>query len=580
MAPVAGGALVGETGSQALLQSKLSPEQCSRAYLSMTSAAELFYLRHLRSCAASACGCRGTASGRANGFLSEPGVYACLLAVVNSVFRTLMLCVHLLLALIGSLRQDLLFMTPVECLACFRIGSAESNFWRNGLLLVACGATICGQGKVVLQSTRQLSAACKVRALAMMAHALGLPSPAQCIVECERASVLMAGGPGSLGRESLLMICVIAAAVGWHHLAKASWRTLLAACVVRTMMRASMTAPLLAASGSSSSWCHCSLGLVILVSIASNRHTPKTLACRCLSSLCVWGVGFGVGWRALAFITPSFPRGDDGAHVEASRLDSGSGGGLQCEGSGATELSLDAIISLLAENANPEAEKITTRARELRDARGRDRKPVVSRVAALFDHIHLREKLDGKWKTRKVADVEADVQKALSNAAKECLAGLRRQARPAEEEQSATAASSAASAAEHAGNAASSGGLRRPSELTSESSAAKKPRVTLPKRTRKRTERPAAPEEAEPDDEEEEEDGRQHGKKSRCVSDLFANPSSEESAALSWLREHCDEERAKEISEQIRSWSAKLSKTRKKKLGEKPWHQDGPASFK
>ena len=148
---------------------------------------------------------------------------------------------------------------------------------------------------------------------------------------------------------------------------------------------------------------------------------------------------------------------------------------MTSEGSGATELSLDAIISSLAENADPEAEKITTRARELRDARGRDRIPVVSRVAALFDHIHVREKLDGKWKDRKLADVEADVQKALSNAAKECLAGLRRQARPAEEEQSATAASSAASAAEHAGNAASSGGLRRPSELTSESSAAKKP---------------------------------------------------------------------------------------------------------
>ena len=81
----------------------------------------------------------------------------------------------------------------------------------------------------------------------------------------------------------------------------------------------------------------------------------------------------------------------------------------------------------------------------------------------MSDHIHVRQKLDGKWTDRKLPEIEADVKKALSNAAKDCLAGIRREA--------------------------GSG------------------------------------------------------------SDLFATPSSEESAALSWLREHLDDERAKDISE-------------------------------
>ena len=165
-------------------------------------------------------------------------------------------------------------------------------------------------------------------------------------------------------------------------------------------------------------------------------------------------------------------------HIEATPLESCSGGGGQSEGSGAAEhfvpadLSLDAIMSSLAGNADPEAVKIRTAARELRDARGRDRKPLLRRLAAPYHHIHVRQKLDGKWTDRKLPEIEADVKKALSNAAKDCLA-FRREA--------------------------GSG------------------------------------------------------------SDLFANPSSEESAALSWLREHLDEERAKEIEEQIRAWSVKLN---------------------
>ena len=188
--------------------------------------------------------------------------------------------------------------------------------------------------------------------------------------------------------------------------------------------------------------------------------------------------------------------------------------GRRCEGSGAADLSLDAIISSLADNTDAEAEKIRTSAREIREARGRDRKAILRRVAAPFDHIHLRSKLDGKWKDRKLHEVEADILKALSNAAKECIAGLRREPRPAEEEQSATAASSATSAAEHSSNAARASGLRRPIEMISESSAPKKSRVTQPKRARKRIERRAAQEEAEPVDEEQEEEGRKDSKKS------------------------------------------------------------------
>ena len=93
--------------------------------------------------------------------------------------------------------------------------------------------------------------------------------------------------------------------------------------------------------------------------------------------------------------------------------------------------------------------------------------------------------------------------------------------------------------------------------MAAETRDAKKPRVNLPKRVRKRTERPAAPEEVEPEDGDDG-DGRKDGKRSRSSLDLFANPSSEESAALSWLREHLDEERAKEISKQIRALSAPL----------------------
>ena len=129
-------------------------------------------------------------------------------------------------------------------------------------------------------------------------------------------------------------------------------------------------------------------------------------------------------------------------HIEATPLGSGSGGGGQSEGPSAAEhldpadLSLDAIISSLAGNTDPEADKVRTAARELRDARGKDRKSLLRRLAALSDHIHVRQKLDGKLQDRKLAEVEADVKMALSNAAKDCLAGIRREARPAEGKQS------------------------------------------------------------------------------------------------------------------------------------------------
>ena len=124
------------------------------------------------------------------------------------------------------------------------------------------------------------------------------------------------------------------------------------------------------------------------------------------------------------------------------------------------------------------------------------------RLAPRPDQIHIREKLEGKWKDRKLTDIEADVKKMLSAAAKDFLAGIRRGARVAEEVPNATAASctarnfaeknessvpEVASAPEHGGAAASSAsGIRRAPPLAGESRDANKPRLRLQDSLRKR----------------------------------------------------------------------------------------------
>ena len=88
--------------------------------------------------------------------------------------------------------------------------------------------------------------------------------------------------------------------------------------------------------------------------------------------------------------------------------------------------------------------EIRTATQEVRDVRGRDRKHLLRRLASRADQIHIRDKLEGKWKDCKLTDIEADAKRMLSAAAKDFLAGIRRGARVAEEVPSATAASSTA----------------------------------------------------------------------------------------------------------------------------------------
>ena len=108
------------------------------------------------------------------------------------------------------------------------------------------------------------------------------------------------------------------------------------------------------------------------------------------------------------------------------------------------DLALVDIISSLSENDDPAAIENRTATQGVRDVRGRDRQTLLRRLASRSDQIHIREKLEGKWKDRKLTDIEADVKKMLSAAAKDFLAGIRRGARVAEEVPSATAASSTA----------------------------------------------------------------------------------------------------------------------------------------
>ena len=138
-------------------------------------------------------------------------------------------------------------------------------------------------------------------------------------------------------------------------------------------------------------------------------------------------------------------------HGATSALTRSSGDSTANASAGAAEslapvadLALVDIISSLSENDDPEAIEIRTAAQEVRDVRGRDRKDLLRRLASRSDQIHIREKLEGKWKDRKLTDIEADVKKMLSAAAKDFLAGIRRGARVAEEVPSATAASSPA----------------------------------------------------------------------------------------------------------------------------------------
>ena len=115
----------------------------------------------------------------------------------------------------------------------------------------------------------------------------------------------------------------------------------------------------------------------------------------------------------------------------------------------------------------------------------------------------------GKWKDRKLTDIEADAKKMLSAAAKDLLAGIRRGARVDEEvprypqrstscrrasctarnlaEKNESSVPEVASAPEHGGAAASSAsGIRRAPSLAGGSRDAKKPRLRLQESLRKR----------------------------------------------------------------------------------------------
>ena len=127
-------------------------------------------------------------------------------------------------------------------------------------------------------------------------------------------------------------------------------------------------------------------------------------------------------------------------HGATSALTRSSGDSTANASAGAAEslapvadLALVDIISSLSENDDPEAIEIRTAAQGVRDVRGRDRQTLLRRLASRSDQIHIREKLEGKWTDRKLTDIEGDVKKMFSAAAKDLLAGIRRGARVAQE---------------------------------------------------------------------------------------------------------------------------------------------------
>ena len=135
------------------------------------------------------------------------------------------------------------------------------------------------------------------------------------------------------------------------------------------------------------------------------------------------------------------------------------GGAAEPERANAEEVrTLEDIIVVLAKEKGERAQSILAAALAARDARGRDRKDTLRKLAAEWGKIPIRRKEDGRWKDRGLDDIQQDIVKALSQAATACLAKGESQETGEEQEWSATAASSSAGP----GVSSSAGSATRP----------------------------------------------------------------------------------------------------------------------
>ena len=120
--------------------------KCSRAW-SYVSAAELFYLRHLRSCAACATGSCTTSKARSLCLVSGPVGDVCAICI-EALRLAAYWCFRALSGLIWMCALALSHLAPLELGACILIGSSVSTVWRSWLALGACSAFALGLAAV------------------------------------------------------------------------------------------------------------------------------------------------------------------------------------------------------------------------------------------------------------------------------------------------------------------------------------------------------------------------------------------------------------------------------------------------
>ena len=146
-------------------------DKCSRAW-SYVSAAELFYLRHLRSCAACANGCSSTSSVRSlclvSGWLGW--CFRALSGLMWMCGFAAYWCFRALSGLMWMFVFALSHLAPLELGACILIGSSVSTVWRSWLALGACSALALGLAAAGRRCCLWLVVSCIVRTASMLSQ--------------------------------------------------------------------------------------------------------------------------------------------------------------------------------------------------------------------------------------------------------------------------------------------------------------------------------------------------------------------------------------------------------------------------
>ena len=444
-------------------------DKCPRAWW-YVSEAELFYLRHLRSCAACAAGCCTTSSARSlclvSGLLGD--VCAICIELLGDVcaicIEALCLaaywCFRALSGLIWMCVFALSHLAPLELGACILIGSSVSTVWRSWLALGACSAFALGLAAAGRRCFLWLVVSCIVRTASMLSQHGWVMSPLNIVSMLDGLFVEWGACDATLGRELLLVMVVCAVVTGSWPLCVCGWRLFAAACVLRTVRAVTGLLAVLQSMPTGAfqlevetGWRNC-FAVICLAMILAERHLQGLWRCPLLSGLCMCMFGFGAGCIALACVAPSFP----GSAAEHD------GGAAEPERANAEEVrSVEDIIAVLAEEGGERAQSIVAAALAVRDARGRGRKDTLRKLAAQWGKILIRRKEGGRWKDRGLDDIQQDIVKALSQATTACMAKGESDGTAKEQEGSATAASSSAGP----GASSSAGSASRPRKKNS-----------------------------------------------------------------------------------------------------------------